>query len=392
MSPVRSIKLTCALVLAGAAFAELPARLPREGTLLSSASLGQGVEVGVYGPDPVTTEEPAAISVIISGSRSITITLGVVLMAWRHGAINVSDAPSPAGSYVPFEQWSPHLGIGWRQLLSASIRNFGDVSQLDKRAPEGTVPSDDADAHVRDASSKLRVDALNLDPEELWATPVAPMAPVTFEGGTEALLEAVLSSEAWARPRSGSPFRGLDPDEGMGVVFLADDTVRSRAEIASAYRGAHCVKLTFPLVFKDQQATLSFWIACLANGKPCTQAITASVAPRADVRHSPKPIDEPPRVDSPAEGAEIGNTVKVTGTTSKPGTLLVAWLEADEPLNSEKPPARSVVRHITDDTGAFSVTVAVPQEEAALIYELHVRTDAPGYQSLEVIRRLNYHP
>jgi hypothetical protein len=176
------------------------------------------------------------------------------------------------------------------------------------------------------------------------------------------------------------------------VVFLADDTVRSGVEVASAHRGAHCVKLTFPLVFKDPKATLSFWIAFLANGKPFTQAITASVAPRADVLHSPKPIEGPPRVDTPAEGTEIGKTVKVAGTTSKPGTLLVAWLAADEPLNPENPPTRSVVRHITDDTGAFSITVPVPQGEAGHIYELHVRTEAPGYRSREVIRRLNYRP
>jgi hypothetical protein len=91
-------------------------------------------------------------------------------------------------------------------------------------------------------------------------------------------------------------------------------------------------------------------------------------------------------VTSPTPDAIIGKTVDVVGRT-RPGTLAVAWLQwpGVDALTLEND--SFVARRITDEQGRFSLRLPTPplRTPTATTIELHVRTEAPGYQSQPLI-------
>jgi len=340
--------LLAAAALAPAAAGLLPATSV-EGALLSSASPGPELEVGVYGRAAATAGEPAMVALQVRGTNAVTISSGLVLLACRKGALSFAEAPPPAGAYIPWGQWAPDYEADWQQLLVIGA-------------------------------------------ESLWATRIVPLAPLQCRADAGALLDAVVFQQAWAAPPADSSFRSPDGYDVIGVAFVADQTVQNAGDVSAALKGAHALKLSFQLIFKDPNTPLWFWAAFTANGKHFTQQLAAAPATRAVAPTPGKGADEAPVLEKPAEGAGISRNVAVAGKTGKPGSLVVAWLEARDPLKPETPLRLSTVRRIADASGAFAMTVPLPQVASpgatTSVYELHVRTEAPGYRSPEAVRRL----
>ncbi len=322
--------------------AELPATFA-EGKLLASTPLGKQLQVGVYGPDPVSRDEPAVLTVLLEGAQDVTVASGLVLMAAPRTAVTLDGAPTPSGAYTPFGQWSPDFEAETRQLL-----------------------------------------ALNLD--ALWATRLIAMAPLELADGAGALVDAVVFQRTWALPPAGAPFR--DPAQALiGIAFVADDSIRRAAEIADATHGAHRVIFTLPLTFQDPAATLSFWLACVVNGKPISERLQVTLTSRA-TRRTAAASEAALEILEPAEGAEVGESVVVKGKAPNPGVLVVAWMDASTATDEQPPAGGTIVRHIAGDNGSFSFTMPVPRSPASGDLTLHVRTEAPGYQSPQTLRKL----
>lgn len=354
------VYVVCILVaLCAPAWCAVPTALALEGKLLASAVVpgGLGVEVAVYGPSAVAPDEPAMVTLILAGTSSTTISSGLVLLTYPPDAVSPAGAPPPAeppppsGAYLPFGQWSPDFEAEWRQLLV-------------------------------------------LRPAAQGASRILAMAPLEYEGSPGELLDAVLFEQPWAEPPAGRPFRAPAEYPGLGIAFVAAEGARTKADIEKASHGAHRLKLSFPLRLKDPKATLFFWVAFTANGKHLTYGpISATLTPRPEPVTTAPP-SEAPQVDEPAEGAQAGERVLVKGSTHRPGTLVVAWIEARGGAEEQpqKVQSSSVVRRFSnDEEGAFSFEVPLPPlapGQGPVTYELHVRTEAPSFQSPETVRRL----
>ncbi|MDP6368230.1 MAG: hypothetical protein QF615_01375, partial [Planctomycetota bacterium] len=273
------------------AWGAMPTSLPVEGTLLVEATLDKGLEAGVYGPQPVSHDEPAMISVVIFGNEATALTSGLVLMACAQNAAELEELPPPAGSYIPCGQWSSIGTSDWRPLLVVG-------------------------------------------PEGLWASRIVPMAHAYFEDDAGALLSSVIFGPKWPRPKRESAFRNLGEYDQTGVAFIVDEgfcRVESTSEIANATQpitdaqqstGAHGIKASFPLILRDPRTTLGFWIALYANDKYLAQSLAAPMTPSTEEVDGAETVSGAPIVDAPQEGDAIGESLEVSGRT-RPGALAV---------------------------------------------------------------------
>lgn len=349
-------------LLAAPVPADLPdsLALPVEGALLARASLQEGFELGIYGPRPARTGEPAIITALLLGNQTATISSGLILMAYAEDAVSLKESPAPAGSYIPFGQWSPRRHSEWRQLLI-------------------------------------------LGPQALWALRVVPLAHPYFEAGPGSLFGATLFAPDLHCPQTGSALRDHDRHDVLGIAFIVDESIAAPREAPAApaqtpaanqgakQRPAHGLKFSFPLVLKDPAATLEFWLAIRHNGKFISCTLPVPIAPVGDTPGQARPTTGAPILDEPKDNASIDGPLAVSGTTN-PGALAVAWLEAYDRADPKNRIQGRPVRHITDALGYFQMALPplqnIPASWPALVYELHVRTEAPGYTSPETVLTL----
>lgn len=339
-------------VAASCAWCDLPAALVGEGVLLGGTTLGEGLELGVYGPKAPTAGEAMVVTVVIMGNQTETLCSGVVVVACEQKTSYVRGASPPAAWYIPFGQWSPDRESEWRQLLV-------------------------------------------VNPEGLWATRIVAMAHPYFRGSAGVVLDRTVLSPDWPRPAGGSVFYDRGTYSQIGVGFITDERMtrggsmgdqEERGASVTSSRGAHGVKVSFPLILKEARTTLTFWTALRANEKVVSGTVVVRTGAQEEEGTRSQPISAAPIVEQPAEGAVVGSTVKVIGKAS-PGRLVVAWLE-----DPQRPEAKSdLVRHIADSTGRFEIVLPVPWKptgDEALVCELHVRIEAPDYESPETVRRV----
>jgi hypothetical protein len=338
------------------------------GDLLTTATLPGGIEVAVYGPRPIRAAEPANLGVTLCGKQGTTISSGLVILACPTGEARLSDLP-PSASYVPHGEWSPE-------------------------DPEATPPMEDPE---------LWHHLLLLSPEGLWAMDYVPMAPPTVGGTAGALLESVVFAAPWARPPAELCLRAEGRDssrqqtpvtwDSTGVAFLSSEekspVARADGGEVQGGRGAHGVRVLFPVTFTRVEANATLWLALTVNGKPVTHQLAVPVAAATPIGPPPPATSQEPTLKTPAEGSVLGESLVVTGV-ARPGTLVVAWLEgitADTPPRHQAYPSQA---RLADQTGAFTITLAAPPRDPAQVfsYELHVRAEAPGYKSPEAIRKL----
>jgi hypothetical protein len=303
------------------------------------------------------------------------------MVACPRGAVIPREFPPPAGSYIPHGQWSESVveePEAWKELLL-----------------------------VR--------------PEGLWAMRTVPMTHLAFEGTAGSVLDAVVFRAAWAAPPPASPFRNLAEYEPRGAAFVVDETITGPGDLAALGQpapeaprtaGAHAVRTRFPLVFSRATASVPLWIALAGRGRNITRAleVTFTAEPTGPVRRGNggeappdvtippserpvgdiEPITEAPTIERPREDATVEGEVHVSGK-ARPGTLTVAWLQFTRP--DGRPGSLPPVRHIADEEGRFEIVLRTPAPEEVggegRGLELHVRTEAPGYQSPETVRSLS---
>ena len=331
-----------ALSLASCSLWALPASMPMEGMLLTQLPLAEGLELGVYGPRLVHPDEPTIISVLIRGDQSAPTSFGLVLMAHQKGAAKdvgddeyLKEALLPWASYIPSGLWAPDWSVQWQQLL----------------------------------------------------------------------LQWIISTPHWLQPGPESVFRNLRDYDQIGVAFIIDESSQDPVPIRNEPQGArepgealgiaHGVKVSFPLVLKDPTTTLTFWVTLSVNGKLLAHTVTVPMAPQKAASAPPVVESEAPVLDQTATQVVAGEVVEVAGR-SKPGTLAVAWLELYDPAHPQARSREAPVRHITDASGRFKIPLPVPSpeagQEAALVCELHVHTEAPGYKSPQTVSKLRLNP
>jgi len=341
-------------VLSAPVSAQLEAARPLEGPLLAQASLADNLHVGVYGPQTVTTDEPALFSLLISGDHTTRIRSGLVFIASSKGTIHYRQSPPPAGWYIPSGQWAPDDKSEWRQFLL-------------------------------------------VQPRSRWASRVMAMAHINFRGGAGELLDAVVADPTCPGPPEGPAFRDTNAFDQVGVVFVSDEHASTTADLHASKqadktdKGAHGIRVSIPLVIKDQAAALSVWIVANVNGQYLSQTLSLLLAPQTGNTQGPETGDTAPVIDTPLEGDTVTGTIRIDGRT-KPGVLAVAWCETYAVDNADQRTAHPPIRRITDEYGYFSIPLPVPkvetQPDQTVLYELHVRSGAPAYKSPETIRKL----
>jgi hypothetical protein len=331
----------------GAASAALKPELLGEGALLQSTTLPEGYEIGVYGPREAGTDESVSLTLMVMGNETARLSAGTVFLAAGRDEVTLSESQGPGAEYVPAGEWSPERESGWEQLLP-------------------------------------------LSPQAFWATHLAAFAPVTFGDSTGRLLDRVAFDPALPRPPGASPFRDMGAHVQVGAALLLQDALPADAapggQGAAAPPRAYALKVRFHAVMRRPGAALSFWV-CLQSWPGGTPRVATLVVPLTSVRGERPPlvvIPDAPIVWEPAEGAKVGETLRVTGL-SRPGALTVAWLEVRDAAHPEallnEPPQR--YRQFADVSGNYGLELAVPTPAnptgARLSYELHVRAEAPGF-------------
>jgi hypothetical protein len=230
---------------------------------------------------------------------------------------------------------------------------------------------------------------LCLNAEAQWALRIVAMAPLEFAGSATDVLDAVVLRQAWAQPPVGSLFRMAQECEQIGVVFISDETVRSKEQLPGALHGAHRILLRVPVVFKDPGSALSLWLACTANGAPVTHRLALTLTPRESPGAPAAAAEEGPAVTTPQEGARVGETVPVSGKLTTPGMLVVAWLQEATAQEGQPDQEPEPVRYISRQDGTFHFEVPVAKSvRPGTELLLHVRAESPGYKSPETVRRV----
>jgi hypothetical protein len=346
--PCRLI-LAAALVALAAASASgaLKPELLGEGVLLGSTTLPEGYAIGVYGPEEAGTDEAVSLTVLVMGNETARISAGAVFMAAGRDDVALSESQGPGAEYVPAGEWSPERESGWRQLLQVSPKSF-------------------------------------------WSTHLAAFAPVTFSDTTGHLLDHVLLDPSRPRPADASPFRDLGGYTQMGAALLLQETLpadpKPGAEPEAAPPQAYAFRVRFHAVVRRPEAAFSFWV-CVVSWPQGTSRVATLAAPLKPVRGERPPlvvVPDAPIVWEPAEGAAVGERLRVTGL-SRPGALTVAWIEVRDPARPDRvlnePPQR--YRQFADVSGNYGLELTLPKPlnptAAALRYELHVRAEAPGF-------------
>lgn len=331
-------------------WAELPSSLPDSGSLLSAVPLLPGVEIGVYGPRFVSANEPALLAVLISGDLHTDIRRGFVLIAAPDETVDFTEAPAPSGAYLTSEEANGG-NAQWLPLLNAATAT-------------------------------------------LWTLRVLPMAHSRSRLSAGAILDGTILSPQLPQPERGSVFRTVSDRsrsdyDSLCLAFVMDKDVDAEACVSAAAHADHQVsanargiRITLPLVFSRPTALVSLWVALAVNGQTIATGLTVPIGGNRPQRPTDTPLSDIPSVTSPTPHAAIGRTVDVVGRT-RPGTLAVAWLqwpEADSiPLDGDP----FIARRIADQEGRFGLRLPTPplRTPGATTIELHVRTEAPGYQS-----------
>lgn len=344
--------IACLLVTPSGA--ELPSSLPDSGALLSAVSLIPGVEMGVYGPRFVSANEPALLAVLISGDLHSTIERGFIIIAAPNENVDFTQAPPPSGAYL------------------TSAESAGDNTQW--------------------------LPLLNAATTTLWTLRVLPMAHSRSRLSAGAILDATVLSPHLSQPERGSVFRTVSDRsrsdyDSLCLAFVTHPGVGDKApeaaetptnpEISAGVRG---IRISLPLEFRHPTALVSFWLALTVNGQATAKGLSVPIGRDRPQVTAERPLSDIPSVTSPTPDAIIGKTVDVVGRT-RPGTLAVAWLQwpGVDPLPPEND--AFVARRITDEQGRFSLHLPTPplRTPTATAIELHVRTEAPGYQSQPLI-------
>jgi len=333
---------------------QLQPSLPMAGVLLAQENLGDHVHAGIYGPATTALQDAALLTVLVLGDQTHTITSGWVLMATPENAVERGQSPPPAGWYVPFGQWSPDRESEWRQFMIVS-------------------------------------------PRSLWVLPIVPIAHASFRSSAGELLDALLLDPRHPIPKPALAFRDRDAYDQAGLCFVSDESILTTHQMIGIpqaprqARGAHGLKFSFPVIINDPSTTIGFWVACEINKQLLTQMLTVTLVPQEKGTNQRETASEAPTVTEPEDGAAIEETVKVIGQTS-PGALAVAWLELWNPDAPETRILSTPVRHMADQNGWFEIILSVPSAARSthtnLVCELHVRHEAPGYQSPETVHRL----
>lgn len=349
-------RFICLCLCAGALLTGLGAPFARaalkpeilgEGTLLRSAVLPEGYEVGVYGPRDVGGQESISVTVLVMGNEAARLAAGAVLMAARRDEVSVSESLPPGAEFVPPGEWSPERESGWALLL-------------------------------------------HINPRAFWATRLATFAPVSYGGSAARILDRVLLEPDRPRPPDASPFRDWLAYSQVGAAFalhepfLADTVSPAGSPLATAQ--AYAVKVRFHAQIRNPGAALNFWV-CLIPDREAASRVVSLVVPLTPLQGERPPLvtaPDSPIVWEPTEGAAMGERVRVTGIT-RPGALAVAWIELRDPAQPDRPlndpPQR--IRQFADSNGNYGFEVPRPSLPdslpARLRCELHVRAEAPGF-------------
>ena len=354
---LRSSKRTLAVVLLAmtqAAIAQLPPVLPESGPLLMQEPLGSATDLGVYGPISGTTDEPTIVTLLLLGGEDTSIEQGFILLGAPEAAINFTQSPTPAGFYTPYGR-SSTTDTQWHQLLTG-------------------------------------------DPVSLWSLHLITMTHPHYRLSTGTLLDNVLFSREQSQPRPDPVFgaandRVAEEYETLAVAFVTRETqgaepASQSPQDAPSQHGARAIRISFPIDLGSPDVTFGLWVTVQLNGQYVTRKLSFSTAPRRTGLPNTEASTDTPVIDSPKEHAVITGPVIASGQ-AKPGVLVVAWLQPiDYP---DVLPQKA--RRICDRNGKFRITVPVPPLTAyPAEYELHIRTEAPGFESPEVVRPLTVHP
>lgn len=431
--------------------------------LLANASLGQGIEVGLYGPpswpglvDPSMSNRQGPLSGALAEGEPITLTLiilataqqpkigilsGLVALSYPQDALRLPDTLPPTGAYIPWEEW-----------LAGEDAVVSDTSVLDQERGQWRQ-------------------LLALDPQALWATHMVLMAPADSGLSAGAVLDASHlalgpspSETLLMPPNPGAPGTSAPERDELFIGFVCVSPAYGMNEAlpgsTGAQQAAQRVRLQIPLVlrsvrpdkpgsFPGEHAELVFRVAVRAQiagheteqspllrrhdqGRSPRMSLpepwTASNGPKrsgvgsgAEQRSngaqtgleailrvflrgkaSPNltsavemPSNTPKgvlQIDEPPEGAVVGPVVRIRGK-GQPGSLIVAWIEyvTSAPVGSglEQRNRGPLVRYFSNDTGLFDLHLPLPEKASAQAntrYEIHVRSEAPGYQSPPVVR------
>jgi len=353
----RAITRTAAVVLLAmtqAAIAQLPPVLPESGPLLMQEALGFSTDLGVYGPISGTTDEPATITILIIGGENTSIEQGFILLGAPEAAINFTQSPTPAGFYTPYS-YSSTTDTHWHQLLVGN-------------------------------------------PVTLWSLHLITMTHPHYRQSTGTLLDSVLFNPEQSQPRPDPVFgtahdRISEEYETLAVAFVTneskgDEPTSQLPQDTSSQQGARAIRISFPIDLGSPDVSFGLWVTVRLNGQYVTRELSFSTAPRRISPRTTEASTDTPVIDAPKDHAVITGPVIASGQ-AKPGVLVVAWLQPmDYPdVLPEK------ARRICDRNGKFRITVPVPPVMAyPAEYELHLHTEAPGFQSPEVVRPLTIHP
>lgn len=355
--------------------ADLPARWPGVGERWASAVLGPGLAASVYGPAQLRSEEAATLTVVLAAQGSSSILSGVVQLSCSPETACLTGVPMPSGSYVPAGEW----------------------------AAEGT------DTEPALPPPELWRPLLPLAPEVDWMVRVPALVPSGFQGSVGQLVDRLQTWPASAQP----PTAACCPDpsepgaaqvgdclrQHRAVVFvLGEDLVGvlqaaprpGSAPATPLPRGGQMVRLIFSLLPHSTPQNLTLWMCVQAPGQSVVHELSVPLPTLGPTFAPSASILTTPLVLSPTPGTLVSDACAVRGK-AYPGALVVAWIQIPATSHTAAPLPFNPVRQLADMEGAFAFSVPVPPQ-AAPACELHVRIEAPGYRSPEVVCPLQVAP
>ena len=382
--------------------AQLPPRHPIDGELLAQTTLEGGYILGVYGPRPAAPGEKSLLTCVVVGTDTATFASGFVILAVPHGAVSILETPMPSGSYIPPGQWSQQESE-WRQLMP-------------------------------------------LSPQSFWLTHLTTLAPPSFIGQAGTLLDQITFAPGLPQPEPDSVLHNIVDYDRVGAAFTLLETAGTPSEEQEQVREGHGVRITIPLLIQEPVTQVSFLVLITSAQQHHMMELPVSLSAAVGPTRIRLPGPGLPELTAPDENTPVGSPLLVTGST-EPGMMVTAWLElrvgdAQGQLLNDPP---QLIRRLADERGQFEIPLTLPTAESLqpigiikpdarseaissdlppetadtaetipeetlepeipvetvpgdittqsassgeLQYYLHVRTEAPGYVSPEIVRQL----
>lgn len=367
MRGVTGCLLLLGLVSLVPASADLPASWPGVGERLASAVLGPGLAAYVYGPALVRPEEGTTVTVLLTAQASSPLLSGVVQLSCAPETAGLMGVPMPAGAYVGVGEWS-----------------------ADTEDPQAALPP-----------AEIWRPLLPLTPQVDWVLRVPPLVPPDFKGSAGQIVDLLQTWPAQAQPPAARRQDPTDPEAAQAggtrrqqraVVFVLGDDLTGALQAAplpggkvptGTGRGAQMIRLTFSLLPRNAPQDLSLWMCVQAPGQSVIHELSIPLRTPGTAPSTSASLLSTPQLLAPAPGTLVSDAVALRGK-AYPGTLIVAWIQIPATEQGVAPLPFTPMRQLADMNGAFAFSLPVPPQ-ATPVCELHLRAEAPGYRSPEVV-------